>query len=104
MNEESNDLANKDVSSPWWDEPLKKAALVAIRFGLIAAIAAFAIWVLGWMERDTCRKADGIWLKAAKNCVCTKSQRGVYADNPTEEQIAYRTECELKPTESDWIE
>jgi hypothetical protein len=56
------------------------------------------------MERDTCRKADGIWLKAAKNCVCTKSQRGVYADNPTEEQIAYRTECELKPTESDWIE
>jgi hypothetical protein len=83
---------------------LKKAASLVLRLGIIAAVAGFAVWVLGWMERDSCAKGGGLWLKASEECVCTHFLRGEYADTPTPEQIAHRMECELKPTVSDWIE
>ena len=83
---------------------MKKAASLVFRLGIIAAVAGFAVFVLRWMERDSCADGGGIWLKASKECVCTYSQRGVYADTPTPEQMAHRMECELKPTASDWIE
>jgi len=72
--------------------------LVALSGGLFAV--AFPV-ISREVKRDSCADDGGIWMAASKRCECTYSQRGVYEDVPTADQLANRAECELKPKPTD---